>query len=185
MKIEQFVVHTEASPEVVTGPRFDIVNNYHRSQGFTKSQLGYYVAYHYFIEVGGEVRQARRDTERGEHTIGANDNSLGICLAGNGDFQEPTPKQVESLRKLLIEKCEQYGVSKDKIYPHRKFRPSKTCYGRLLADDWASKLVEPIIITSTVQAQITILQQLLNLYQQLLAILKNPKVVGSIDREHI
>ena len=130
---------------------FEDVNAWHRDArdpdgGFKyhygqPSSLGYFLAYHYFISKQGVVKQARADNEVGYHTIGYNDKSIGICLAGNFDVTIPTWEQTLSLKSLLTQKIIQYGIKSEKVVPHR-FASSKSCYGQKLTDSWARDLVK-------------------------------------------
>lgn len=166
---------TDANPLFDTSKRtFAEINEYHRQRwdGTTQSSLGFYCGYHYYIENDGIVIQARADEDEGAHTIGLNSQSLGICLAGNFDFSLPTPAQVEALRKLLIEKMEQYTISPYNIVPQRTFA-IKTCYGMRLADDWARKLV-----SGHVEKKISIIKQLILLLVQAVDRM-NVKAVGA------
>ena len=101
---------------------FKGVNDYHKKLWGFKSSLGYYAGYQYFIERTGKVYQARADNEEGAHTRGYNKKSIGMCLMGNGDEKDFTEFQYNSLKKLIEEKKDQYGITK--IYPHSAF--SKT-----------------------------------------------------------
>ena len=119
------------------GPSFAIVNEYHRTRDFPKSSLGFYCGYHYWIERDGFVCKARGEDEEGAHTKGQNFTSIGIGLAGNFDTELPTKAQVASLGAMLSAMCTKYGISANKIFPHRKFA-QKSCYGSRLADNWAA-----------------------------------------------
>lgn len=114
------------------------VDFYHKSKGWDG------IGYNWFIEKDGRVVKGRDEAKTGAHTIGYNEKSIGICLAGNFDKTLPTDAQVASLRKLLEDKMLQYNIPSDKIVPHRTFA-NKTCYGKRLADDWAQKLVKPTL----------------------------------------
>ena len=114
------------------------VDFYHKSKGWDG------IGYNWFIEKDGRVVKGRDEAKTGAHTIGYNEKSIGICLAGNFDKTLPTDAQVASLKKLLEEKMLQYNIPSDKIVPHRTFA-NKTCYGKRLADDWAQKLVKPTL----------------------------------------
>jgi hypothetical protein len=60
-------------------------------------------------------------SEFGAHAISQNDKSVGICLIGKtGDF---TPKQKESLKKLLTQLKIQFGNIE--IFQHSDFEPKK------------------------------------------------------------
>jgi len=121
------------------------------------SALGYWCGYHYYIDKKGKVTQSRGDYEVGAHTIGYNKRSIGICLAGNFDATLPTLPQTEALTVLLTSKMALYGVPASKVVPHRLFA-SKTCFGRLLADNWAQSLVSKEDEMLKITLQIKILQ---------------------------
>ncbi len=88
---------------------FNGVNEYHKQKWGFRSSLGYYAGYHRFIEYDGTRHIARRDNERGAHTVEPgrpgwwNDNSVGICLQGNLETHMPTPSQIKALEKDLKE----------------------------------------------------------------------------------
>lgn len=92
------------------------------------------------IEPNGTVLRYRMDTEEGAHTLKENRRSIGICLTGNFDVEMPTSQQIEALRGILGQMRGSYGLLP--IYPHRKFAV-KSCYGSLLPDGWAAKLLDP------------------------------------------
>ena len=102
--------------------QFNAVNSYHRSKGFPKSSLGYYVGYHYMIGKDGNIAQARLHSDIGAHTVGWNDRSIGICLSGNFNYERPTQRQLEALRGLV----KRLGLPADL----HKFRQiNRTCPG--------------------------------------------------------
>src|ERR1700755_3361313 len=103
------VVHHEAPPQIVSGDRFNIVDAYHRSLGWNG------IGYQYFIEKSGQVKQGRQDNADGAHTKGHNQDSLGICLAGNFDLEMPTQAQVSSLTALCKQKMAQYAIPIAKV----------------------------------------------------------------------
>lgn len=113
----------------------------HKARGFGISSLGYHVGYQYIIEKDGKVTQCRKDDEEGAHTIGKNKNSIGIMLSGNFDATLPTAEQTESLKKLLLQKINEWDLHPNMIVPHRQFS-QKTCYGKKLSDSWARDLVK-------------------------------------------
>lgn len=135
---------TDADPLFDTSNQtFEVVNEYHKQKWSFRSNLGHYLGYQYFIDKQGKVTQAREDTETGAHTIGQNNDSIGICLAGNFDVTLPTPEQIEALKGLVKALKTKYSIGLDCIVPHRHFA-NKSCYGRLLSDDWIVKLLTPV-----------------------------------------
>lgn len=147
-KITHIIIHhfggTDADPLADTSNQtFEVVNEYHRQKWNFVSSLGYYCGYQYVIEKDGKITQARADTETGAHAIGHNDSSIGIALAGNFDLTMPTQAQIEALKPLINSLRDKYNILLENVVPHRKFA-NKTCFGRLLSDDWVIKLLTPI-----------------------------------------
>lgn len=106
------------------------------------------IGYHFVIGNGthsgdGEVETGRALPFAGAHALGANENSIGICLVGNFNSAEPSPKQVASLAQLLAELMAEYGLKKDSITLHRFVKGSFTeCPGKLLT---LAKIVNLIV----------------------------------------
>lgn len=134
------------------------VDAYHKSKGWDG------IGYNWFIEKDGKLKKGRDETKAGAHTIGYNEKSIGICLAGNFDATMPTEGQKGTLQALLRDKMTQYSIPKENIVPHRKFAV-KTCYGNKLSDTWARDLVETPVTGKDVI--IKRLQELLELAKQL------------------
>jgi len=136
---EFLIVHhtggTKSNPlEDTSHHTFEIVDAYHKSLGWE----GF--GYHYFINKAGALKAGRAENYHGAHTLGYNEKSLGICLAGNFDATTPTEAQAKTLANLLSDLCGKYNIPRENIVPHRRFA-QKSCYGKNLADDWAQKLV--------------------------------------------
>lgn len=189
-KITYAIIHhlggTEYNPyQDTSNQTFEDVNSWHRdardADGSPKyhygqpSSLGYFLAYHYFIARDGKLFQARADDEVGYHTIGYNDKSLGIVLAGNFDVYLPTWEQRTTLKSLLERKIKQYGIKLENIVPHR-FASQKSCYGKKLTDSWARDLVK-----DSLDLKLTLLQELLMHLKLLLRHYQNVKI-GSGDK---
>jgi N-acetyl-anhydromuramyl-L-alanine amidase AmpD len=134
----QIVIHHTAA--VAPVPQFDAINDWHKARGFTLSSLGYYVGYHYVIEKDGTVRKAREDNEIGCHAIGANHNSIGICLVGDFDSDLPTDAQIVALGALIETKQHEHCLPIDAVYPHRHVSTTG-CYGKRLPDDWGRQVL--------------------------------------------
>lgn len=127
---------TDANPLADTSNHTaEQVDAWHKAKGWDG------IGYNWYIEKNGTLKKGRAEDKTGAHTIGYNDQSIGICLAGNFDATLPTQPQIDTLTKLLQSKLIQYNLSLDKIVPHRKFA-SKTCYGNKLSDNWAMDLVK-------------------------------------------
>lgn len=153
-------------------------NELHKQRGFSKSSLGYYVGYHFYIAKNGSYTHTRAYSDEGCHVIGQNRSSIGICMAGNFDATLPTKEQVDTLKKLLIKVCTQCKIDKTKIFPHRLYA-NKTCYGKNLSDTWARDLIadsSPRIISAKIGdsgANIVAIQSILSKGEYVLAPLQN------------
>lgn len=152
---EAIIVHhtggTKADPLADTSHHtFETVKNYHISKGWGN------IGYHWFIEKSGKIFKGREETQYGAHTIGMNDKSIGICLAGNFDTTLPTEAQEKSLITMYETLVKRYPVLENKIFPHRKFA-NRTCYGKNLADNWAQELVkkEELVTPSAPEEPVT------------------------------
>lgn len=144
-KPEFLIIHhtggTDANPLADTSNHtMEQVDAWHRAKGWDG------IGYNWYIEKSGLLKKGRDENKTGAHTIGYNDKSIGICLAGNFDATLPTVAQTATLTKLLKEKMVQFNIPKDKIVPHRKFA-SKTCYGKKLSDTWASDLISDEMVS--------------------------------------
>jgi hypothetical protein len=89
------------------------------------------IGYHEGVELVDDAYEALmgRPWDRiGAHTLGQNYRSLGLCLIGNFDLEEPPPKQLEKAAGIVALWLRLFGIDKTKIYPHGFFNP-KTCPG--------------------------------------------------------
>ncbi len=134
---DKLIVHHDGVSR--SGPSFDVINEAHRQRDFPLSSLGFYVGYHRLIERDGTTRTARKDEEEGAHTIGQNRSSIGICLAGNFDIEDPTPEQIAELGAVLTHYCAKYHIPAKEIYPHRHFA-NKSCFGSRLPASFAAQV---------------------------------------------
>ncbi len=93
------------------------------------------VAYHYIIAGNGEYKRTRLDEQVGYHAsnLDANNRSVGICLTGNFDVEQPTPAQMNSLREILKQ---YHGV---RITGHRNYA-KKSCPGLNFTDEMLNSL---------------------------------------------
>lgn len=131
---KKIIVHH--SGDATKEDQFAKINDYHKSREFPISTLGFYVGYHYLINHEGELTKCREESDEGAHTRGLNFQSIGVCLEGNFNMEQPTQAQKETLGKLLVELCERYFLDVMDIYPHRAFG-NTDCYGNTLDNNWA------------------------------------------------
>lgn len=63
-----------------------------------------------------------------------NEYGIGICLVGNFDVERPTPKQLQSLNRLVAFMMRTYHITPDRILRHKDTK-STDCPGRYLNID--------------------------------------------------
>lgn len=128
--IKFIIVHQSATKKTETS--FEKIKKFHLYQGMGN------IAYHYFIEASGRLRKGRNESTMGTHTRASqmNSKSLGVCLAGEFNHEEPEPEQLKTLERLLDNLSTKYGVSKNKVLGHREVYASATeCPGDSL-NEW-------------------------------------------------
>ncbi|MEM6472173.1 MAG: D-Ala-D-Ala carboxypeptidase family metallohydrolase [Planctomycetota bacterium] len=127
MNVTKLVVHHSASPRDTT--TVADVSRWHRERGF--SQIGY----HQLILSNGTVQAGRPESIMGAHALGANQNSLGVCLMGNFENETPTAAQISSLVSVLQRWTREHRLPTTSIYGHFDVPGGKTataCPGRNL-----------------------------------------------------
>lgn len=135
--IDFIVVHTAGAYDVarkrVVYQTMEQIRDYHRQHN------GWHdIGYHWVIEEDGRLVAGRDEVVIGAHAGGFNQHSLGVCVAGHGDFAEFKPAQLGVLVKLCARKCEQYKLSAERVVGHRETAlhggppVAKTCPGLLI-----------------------------------------------------
>lgn len=101
------------------------------------------IGYHFVIDKNGEILRGRNVEKIGAHVYNFNENSIGICLIGNFDIENPGNLQLNSLLNLIKELKIKYNV--EKILGHREFPNAiKTCPGINIDLDKIRKLSQII-----------------------------------------
>lgn len=122
-RIEKIIVHCTATIEGRDYTLAD-VTMWHKTRGFST------IGYHYLIYRDGSIHEGRNINVVGAHTLGYNQNSIGVCYVGGlaRDGKTPkdtrTPAQREALELLLVTLKGNYP--KATIHGHREFAP-KAC----------------------------------------------------------
>lgn len=110
------------------------IERWHRERGFIA------VGYHYVIKRDGALETGRPDDVVGAHAVGANANSVGICLVGGVDDKlQPqdnfTPAQYITLKSLLSTLKTKYPTAQ--IIGHRDVPGTKKACPSFDAKGWA------------------------------------------------
>lgn len=128
------VIHHSASSRDKTSIKN--IDSWHKARAFPISLLGYYVGYHYVILGDGTAIQTRNDDEVGAHAREGDMNfkSIGICLTGNFENEEPTEEQLMVLNGLIADKMKAYNITKDKVISHNEIPYATACCGKNLIE---------------------------------------------------
>jgi len=90
------------------------------------------IGYNFFIEKDGTIVEGRGH-HVGAHAYGFNRTSIGICMTGDFDIENPTYKQWTSFLKLSVYIMKQYQLSPHQVLGHRELEGvQKSCPGKLV-----------------------------------------------------
>lgn len=130
MHARGIVIHTVGVPGPATAAG---IRKYHIQHNGWRD-----IGYHRVIRKNGIIEVGRALWDFGAHTQGAND-TLGVCLAGDGDREPWTLAQTTALVALCVEWCRHFGWDAEHIHGHREAPARlgsdpthKTCPGRLI-----------------------------------------------------
>ena len=128
---EYIIIHHSLVSRNKNSEQFDAIDGFHKRKGWGK------IGYHHLIEPDGTVKKGRGHSEVGAHTSQKlmNYRSIGICLSGNFDIEEPTEAQKQSLLQLLNTLQATYGIDDSKVRLHRDYATYKTCPGSRIPND--------------------------------------------------
>lgn len=147
MTPERITIHCSDTPNgrVTT---VEEIRSWHLARGWRD------IGYHYVIYTDGTVHEGRPITEQGAHVELANENNVGICMAGRTAY---SAAQFRGLRTLLDTLCTAHKIPAAKIYGHYEF-PSAKVQGKscpnmdanILRDWYANhdeQAIEPYVMT--------------------------------------
>lgn len=141
------IVHCSAVSYKISTNQYNSINYYHRDErGFDRSVLGNWIGYHSLI-TGGKCHKCKEEWEIGNHCndklngLSMNYQSLGICIAFNGDIEMPTKEDTDLLIKQIKVWQAKYNIPNERVKFHRDFRKDKTCPGSLITRQWLDTLL--------------------------------------------
>jgi N-acetylmuramoyl-L-alanine amidase len=115
------------------------------------------IGYHRVVRKSGVIDDGRALWRMGAHTQGAND-TLGVCVTGDGDSEPWTPQLHEAVLNLCAAWCRHYGWTAAQVCGHREAervfgadKTSKTCPGKLVDLDALRKALTERLNSSPVQ----------------------------------
>lgn len=90
------------------------------------------------IEVGYRWREQKIGAHAKSSDNRFNEYGIGICLVGNFEMERPTPKQLQSLTRLVAFVMKTYHITPDRVMGHRDTGRPTECPGRYLYLDLRS-----------------------------------------------
>lgn len=109
-----------------TGQRIEKIRRYH-----VESNKWGDIGYHYVVDRGGRLWEARPLQYQGAHVRNNNPNNIGILVLGNFEKQAPSSAQLRTLFATTQSLCRQHGIRANRVRSHREINPT-TCPGRNL-----------------------------------------------------
>jgi N-acetyl-anhydromuramyl-L-alanine amidase AmpD len=129
-QIDRIVIHhsatSDGSPEA-----------YARYHVETRGWPG--IGYHFVIQKDGGIYQTNRLDTISYHVSGQNTNSIGICLTGNYDKQQPPQVQLQACAQLIATLRQNFVQELD-LRAHADFS-AKSCPGKNVNLEEISRLV--------------------------------------------
>ncbi len=128
--IERITIHHTA---IVLASASDAPAKAHDHQRYHQSLGWPDLAYHYLIDLDGNVYEGRPVTAVGDTATEYDPTGhLLVCLEGNYEEQEPAPPQLDVLAALLAWASSEFGVAPETIGGHRNWAAT-SCPGVNLA----------------------------------------------------
>lgn len=133
--IERITIHHQG---VKAGTTQDAKQRLRNMQAFHQSEKRGFadISYHFIIDRNGNLYEGRPLTAPGESKTDYNpEGHLSICLLGNFNMQDPTEKQIETLRALVQWGLQTFHLTTDTVKAHRDYArtdcPGKNLYRRI------------------------------------------------------
>lgn len=126
MKIKFIIIHHTATDRDSTS--FEAVKKYHVGKGWGD------IGYNWFI-TPKKLHKGRPETHQGAHcrVDTMNFKSVGICLTGNFETEQPTEHQLKQLKQLVRRLQKKYVIPKKNILGHKEVKGASTaCPGKNL-----------------------------------------------------
>jgi hypothetical protein len=91
------------------------------------------IGYHFLIDPEGRVYEGRPLAYQGAHAGNheLNLHNIGVCLLGNFDAEQPTPRALQTLRRFVDELRGRYRIPSNRVYGHSDFK-NTACPGHNL-----------------------------------------------------
>lgn len=145
-KIKYLIVHHSAVRQSTNRNQFDAIKRYHiQTRGWAD------IGYHWLIEPDGTLKAGRDENWVGAHArtsgVSMNFRSLGICLVGNFEVDNPTREQINTLEDILGRLRAKYSImDRANVLGHQEIPHPTACPGKNLLSylkSYRSRAEEP------------------------------------------
>ena len=144
-KIEKISIHHSAT---LTNKNASVPKHLQSYQRFHQKQGWFDIAYHFVIDLEGNVYQGRSiDCAGDTFTSYTPDGHLLIMLDGNFEQQKPTEQAWETLVKMVSWGLHEYNIDSTNISLHKDLAAT-ACPGKHLAEQITSTLSNSLITES-------------------------------------
>lgn len=99
-KFDKIIIHHTGNPRTIQ----KIIDLHVNKNHWTS------IGYHFLIGKNGQIYYSRELSNPGAHTYGFNKEAIGIGFFGNFSKVEPTEKQIESGKKLILALKENFKI---------------------------------------------------------------------------
>ena len=123
------IIHHSAVSRENNSEQFDAIQKGHIRRGFGS------IGYHFFVEPSGNIKIGRMKNKIGAHCKSRfmNFKSIGICLAGNFEEENPTEEQILQLKNLVAKLRKEFNIPANNVRPHRAYAYT-ACPGERFTD---------------------------------------------------
>jgi hypothetical protein len=131
-RISRITIHHDGMPTWIGSAKGDAADRLQRIRKVHVVDNGWAdIGYHYAIDPGGRIWEARSTTLQGAHVKDNNEQNLGILVMGNFNNAIPTPAAERALVRLIEANQLRYKVPVSRVKTHQEINPTE-CPGRNL-----------------------------------------------------
>jgi len=131
-RISRITIHHDGMPTSIGLGKGDAADRLHRIHKVHVADNGWAdIGYHFAIDPGGRIWEARPISLQGAHVRDNNEQNLGILVMGNFNNAIPTPAAERALVRLIEANQLRYRVPVSRVKTHQEINPTE-CPGHNL-----------------------------------------------------
>ena len=131
-RIDEIVIHHTWRP---TAKQYKGLNTWQSIKNYHVFQNGWSdIGYHFGVGPDGSFWALRPFERSGAHVLNRNANTIGVCMLGDYDQEDPRQIVADTIRLTDIIR-QRFNLNRDRIRFHREFQ-NKTCPGVKVDIGW-------------------------------------------------